>query len=290
MVYDLEMVRKNMKFMRELYGLKQAELAEVLHITQHGVSQYETGERKLKNYELVQMVANYFRIPIEQFVKEDLSEMVVFNPINDIGYIFELFEIMFPIFESPKAFEDKYFKLAYDNLKNIIYDSKRKKYVSLKKIEDCVDQFIDSYNNFQTIESIANVLGFILLIYVPAFDKGKQKLGEAIYRRNTIDKEVVKNYFLGAESNDSFADEEFIEESSDFVLECIQFLKNNPKWSELGDYYLALRYIVGVVDNGHKEDMNVLIGEEIMGTLVELDNKYATAYWNKKYHTLLERE
>lgn len=83
MIYDSEIVRKNMKYMRELYGIKQTELAEVLHITQHGLSQYETGERKLKKYEFVQTLANYFRIPVEQFVKEDLSEIISFRSINE---------------------------------------------------------------------------------------------------------------------------------------------------------------------------------------------------------------
>lgn len=104
MIYDSEIVRKNMKYMRELYGIKQTELAEVLHITQHGLSQYETGERKLRKYEFVQTLANYFRIPVEQFVKEDLSEIISFHSINDVESIFEFFEIMFPIFKSSKAF------------------------------------------------------------------------------------------------------------------------------------------------------------------------------------------
>ena len=290
MIYDSEVVRKNMKYMRELYGIKQTELAEVLHITQHGLSQYETGERKLRKYEFVQTLANYFRIPVEQFVKEDLSEIISFHSINDVESIFEFFEIMFPIFKSSKALEDEYFKMAYASLKNILDISKKNRVVSVEKLENCMELFIKSYNRFGTIESVANVLGFVLLIYVPAFDREKQKLGEAIYKQNAIDKDVMKHYYLGNRIDDSFVNEEFIEENSAFVLECIECLKRKSEWFELGDYYLALRYLVGVVDNGHKEDMNILIGEELMRTLVELKNKYATAYWNKKYQLFDDKE
>ena len=57
-----------MKYMRKLYGVSQKELGEILNVMQHGISQYENGQRQL-NYELIQLLANYFRIQVEHFVK-----------------------------------------------------------------------------------------------------------------------------------------------------------------------------------------------------------------------------
>ncbi len=56
-----------------------------------------------------------------------------------------------------------------------------------------------------------------------------------------------------------------------------------------GDYYLALRYIIGMVENDNNQDMNILIGEEFMINLFELDNKYATLYLEKKSSFFLEK-
>lgn len=289
MIHDPELVRKNMKFMRELYGVTQKELAEVLNVTQHGISQYETGKRSLC-YEQVQILANYFRIPIEQFVKEDLSEVMVLNPSLNLNYILDLFETMFPIFCSEKALEDKHFKKGYDILLSTIDASKNNRYIYSKQLDICIESFVESYNTNQTMEAIANALGFMLLIYAPAFDKEKTAIATEIYKENVISKKVIKKHILRNEMVNDPTKDQFIEENSEFILDGIRILKKSPKWAALGDYYLALRYIIGVVDNEYNDDMNALIGEELMSTLVELKNKYASAYWNKKYGFLLENE
>lgn len=72
-------------------------------------------------------------------------------------------------------------------------------------------------------------------------------------------------------------------------MEGIRILKEIPEWSQLGDYYLALRYIIGMVENDNNQDMNILIGEEFMINLFELDNKYATLYLEKKSSFFLEK-
>jgi len=197
---------------------------------------------------------------------------------------------MFPIFKCTEGLADEYFKKGYDFLQCIRQASINNKYVSIQQMENCMESFVQSYNTFGTIEAIANVLGFVLLIYAPAFDKEKQHIGEAICKENRISKGVIKNFWLRKEVEDDPIKEEFIENNSDFILECISVLKKYSKWSELGDYYLALSYLVGVVDNDQREDMNNLIGEEFMYMLVQLGNKYASAYWNKKYDFLSKKE
>lgn len=233
------------KFFHSVQTTSVKTFAEVLNATQHGVSQYETGKRSL-SYDLVQLVANYFRIPVEQFVKEELSEVMVLNSSLNIKYLLELFDTMFPIFHSHKALEDEHFQKGYDILVSIIDAAKKNKYVSIEKLESCIESFIKSYNTSQTIEAVANVLGFILFVYAPAFDKEKQDIGIAIYESNTINKNILKKHFLRKKINNNPAQEDFIEENNEFVLDCIKVLKKHSKWSELGDYYLALRYIVGI--------------------------------------------
>lgn len=51
-IYDLEIVWKNMKYLKEFYDVTQKELGKVLKFTQHSIFQFETVSRGL-NYELV---------------------------------------------------------------------------------------------------------------------------------------------------------------------------------------------------------------------------------------------
>lgn len=282
MIYNPELVRKNMKFMRNLYGISQSEIGEILNITQHGISQYENGQRQL-NYESIQILANYFRIPIEQFVKEDLSKIIVLNSSADINSINDFFETIFPIFSSPKISTDKNFKKGYDMLMNIIQASKTMQFISTEYIYSCIEFFIESYNNNQTLESIANAIGLMILVLVPAYDEEKQNIATALQKEKTINKKFIKNHILRKDYIEDPLKEEFIKEFGSFIIEYIRFLKKSPKWSDLGDYYLAISYIMDAIDNNYDTDMNTLIGEEIMNTLIKLKNKYAISYWKKKY-------
>ncbi|MCF2554396.1 helix-turn-helix domain-containing protein [Faecalicatena contorta] len=279
MVYDSEIVRKNMKFLRKSYNMNQREFAKIISVSQHGLSQYETGKRGV-NYEFVQTIANYFRIPIEIFVKEDLSEILEFHSDIDLKYLSELFETMFPIFQPSTKTSDKYFQKGYDILSDIIEASKEYKYIEMKKLNDCIASFVLSYNKFCTIESIANCVGFMILIYAPVFDKRKQAIGEQIIEQQKFNKKLL----LQNKADDDSAWKEFVEENDDFILEGIRILKGYEQWAPLGDYYFALRYLVNVVDNEYEEDMNNLIGEELMSALVRLENDYAMVYWDKKYN------
>ena len=289
MVYDAEIVRKNIKYMRRFYGVTQTELSKVLKVEQHSVSQYETGKRSL-NYEYVQLLANYFRIPIEEFVKEDLSNIMVYNLDVDIDFIFEFLDIIFPKFLVSETMEDVYFQKGCKCLNSIREDFKKNKVISIKKYEECIDLFLQSYRKFQTLKSIANTLGVILVFYAPQFTgEEEEEVGKEIYKQRRISKQVLKKYFLREEIVNNPIKKEFIEKYNDFVMEGIRILKEIPEWSQLGDYYLALRYIIGMVENDNNQDMNILIGEEFMINLFELDNKYATLYLEKKSSFFLEK-
>ena len=277
MLYNSELAKKNMKFLRKIYRESQAELAKVMNCTQNAISNYETGERDL-SYENIQMLANHFRIPVEQFVKDDLSDIAVVNLLTDVNLIYKFYDEMFPIFCSSKALKDEYFVKGY----NDIVDLKKEKYYTIERLEACIEYFVQSYNKYQTIESVANVLGFVLLFYAPIFDAEKQKIGRTICEKSILNKEIIKKCFLRTSIIDDFSKKKFNEENDEFILECIQVLKQSSEWSELGDYYLALKYLLGVVDNEHNVDVNIMIGEEMMYALVEIKNKYASAFYEKR--------
>lgn len=188
MEYNSEIARNNLKFLRKSYGLTQAELSKNLDFAQNGISQYETGARPL-GYEVAGMFANYFEVPFELFGNKNLSEIMIINSSIDVKDVLEVVDIIFPVFDSNNAKEDKYFKRGFDALSTIIKKAKAEiitgeigkkwnrevvennKEATKEKIDNCVNDFVNSYNSFHTLESIANLVGVMILVYAPLFDK-----------------------------------------------------------------------------------------------------------------------
>lgn len=52
-------------------------------------------------------------------------------------------------------------------------------------------------------------------------------------------------------------------------------------YSELGDYYLALRYITGMIDNDYEQLYNKDIGMKMMLSYLSLGNLYAFRFIEK---------
>ena len=281
-----KVLRNNMKHMREQHGLSQKDVGEVISAPQHAISQFETGARGV-SYETVQMLANFYRIPVEQFVKEDLTGVVFANKFVSVGDFYESFKVVFPFFKTERALEDMEFEKGYDFLNDILdgskdmIDSKKNKYISLEQMEDCVESFVKAYNTSGIMEAVANALAVIMGLSAPAMDKETQDISEAICKEGKVTVRALRKKFLRKEVANDPNKEEFIEDNEELVMDAISILKASSMWSELGDYYLAMKYIVGLVDNEHNDDMNQLIGMELMYALTQMKNKYALAYWKK---------
>ena len=55
-------------------------------------------------------------------------------------------------------------------------------------------------------------------------------------------------------------------------------LKHSSKYSELGDYYLALQYAWNIVENELPLEFNLRVGAEMMSTLISVGNPYAARF------------
>ena len=55
-------------------------------------------------------------------------------------------------------------------------------------------------------------------------------------------------------------------------------LKKSDLWCDLADYYLALQYVWGIINNDLTFEFNCRIGAEMLDTLVSVKNKYAKEY------------
>lgn len=62
------------------------------------------------------------------------------------------------------------------------------------------------------------------------------------------------------------------------LIELISELKLTEQLSQLGDYYLALRYVLGLIDTGYSDEMNQIIGTQMLITFSQIGNKYSLGF------------
>ena len=288
MNYTSDYAGKNLRFLRTSYELGQEELANKLYMKQNGISQYETGKRFMR-YETSVSVAKFFNVPVELFLKSDLSELVgdyhnlTVEKFNSLG------KVIFPILESSAA-DDIYFKRGiklFNEMEESIIEICKNKYdtVNYKKFENmlidkldvCIEMFIDSCNKYHSYEAAANVVGIVFSISELYCNKTALESVESISNQQKVDIKILLQILQS--SNQDKGD--FIEMCDDLIIDAIKFLKKNEDWSELGDYYMALRFLMNATDNGYEKDMNMASGYSLMYQLYELDNKYAIDFWEK---------
>ena len=240
-------------------------------------------------YETSVSVAKFFNVPVELFLKSDLSELVgdyhnlTVEKFNSLG------KVIFPILESSAA-DDIYFKRGiklFNEMEESIIEICKNKYdtVNYKKFENmlidkldvCIEMFIDSCNKYHSYEAAANVVGIVFSISELYCNKTALESVESISNQQKVDIKILLQILQS--SNQDKGD--FIEMYDDLIIDAIKFLKKNEDWSELGDYYMALRFLMNATDNGYEKDMNMASGYSLMYQLYELDNKYAIDFWEK---------
>ena len=146
-------------------------------------------------------------------------------------------------------------------------------------IESAFQKYEDAIiGNNELVEAVANTLWLTFLVYALMPDEHSVKMGEAVLFGKSIKKDFVKNYVL-KDSNpiskeNTSNKRAYVEDSQETVVALIQVLKESVEYSNLADYYMALRYVIGMVANDYSDDLNKTIGMEMLLSFAELGNKY----------------
>ena len=71
---EIPLYLKNLRYLRTRFDMKQKDIANLLGVSQKSISKYEKCERT-PTIENVIKLADYFGFTLDQFVKQDLSEV-----------------------------------------------------------------------------------------------------------------------------------------------------------------------------------------------------------------------
>lgn len=277
-------ISKNIRDIRIAHGETQKELAIAINVSESAIANYETEQRE-PDMQILKSIAERYGFPVDRLMNEDFSQMDFKLSTMTWQKTMEILAVQFPIICTDRAMQDKSFAEGYRRTQEIWNKVKEgQTYIMDSFIESAFQEYENAYiNNNDIVEAIANILWLTFLVYALLPDEHFVKMGEAIMFGKSLNRNFVKNYVLKDSnpiSKENFENKRaYIEKSQDAMLELIRILKESEKYSDLADYYMALRYVIGMVANDYSDDLNKTIGMEMLTSFAQLGNKYVIKYF-----------
>ena len=280
-----DQLAKNIKSLRTAYGETQFELAMSIGIeSPNAITNYEKGARSPKP-EIRKKIASHFRVTEDELLHTDFSNLRFSpNAFNDKEKMVEMALLTFPVLSSKDALKNNSFHKAYDAHMRAIESMKAGKEYSETDVNICFDLYFDAAEKDDIPEASANLLWWLLIYEIGMKNPWMLKIAEALNNSSDKSSKLLKSYYLrdmSEDATDSDATEIEQSEMDDFdevIKEILKELKQDRRLSSLADYYLVLRYRLGCINNELTEDMNRVIGGEMMLAFAELGNIYAKRF------------
>lgn len=273
---------ENIKSLRKICGLTQKELAEKISVAENTVTSYERGSR-IPDMEKIQQIASVFKMPVDDLVNGDFSDLDYrFSPITHNSVLSHL-EKMLPIIHTDTAMNDPYFAEAYERTVRFWNSIKTENGPILQSmITEAYNRYGLSLKKHNTVESAANILWLLFVKYMLISDEQLQKTGEAIINGKGKEKTFAKEYLLAKASSKQLEvrRKAYAKKYHETIIKMIKRLKTSTQYSDLGDYYLALRYVYGLIDDDTNYNEINAVGITMLSAFLELDNEYAFSFFD----------
>ncbi|NOU73440.1 helix-turn-helix domain-containing protein [Paenibacillus sp. LMG 31458] len=280
-----DILRKNIRDLRKAHGESQQELGRTIGYEHNMISMIESGARDV-SMETLQAIASHYGYPLDQLIRADFSELNYADLALTWENVVSMIKVVLPLLVSDKALEDECFAKGYKFTQEIADSFSKADSVIMRSVfERAMDAYAESLEKYETKESAANMLWLIYVQYSLLPDEHWIAIGKAIQFGKAHGKDFVKKYVLSKEKNITEAQKtnkmQYARDLSGSILAFIEFLKSSPEYANIADYYLALRYIIGIVDTDYSQEINQIIGMEMMLSYLSLGNPYAFSYFKK---------
>lgn len=272
---DDNQLGRNIQHLRKIHGETLDELGKAIISAKSTVKGYENGSRK-PDLEKMQLLASHYNKSVDELLYTDLTGLdSVEMDLNSSEHMTELFNIIIPLFTSEEAMENKAFKKGYELSQSLLNSFAKAEILSGNTIVRIFEAYAEAVDTSESPEALANLMWIIFVWWGQLYDTKEllsmqnrllsKKLGikDYMHLKDTTSKEI-KEKRLG-----------FITDVNDMINEILRTLKSEPEWADLADYYLALRYVMGLVDTELSNEMNTAVGMQMMLSFMTLGNSYA---------------
>lgn len=280
---------QNIRSLRKAFGETQLDLA--LAIGANGsnlISQYESGERIPERDNLLK-IAKHYRITENKLLNCNYENMrhLAHIPVGDMEYSLEMFRKMFPFVCTPEALQDQDFDKAHV-IHNRMIDALKEGYgFDQVPVEECIELYKKAGKN-GIVEATVNHLSWLMFLgfFTVFFTPRLLETLDLVDINNATIKDVIGGILPtfdepGSENEFDISSDlaEFLDECEVDILYDIMLLRKSTDYSDLGDFYLALRYKLGLLRNSLSIEMNSAVGDELLLTFSLMGNKYCKVFF-----------
>ena len=269
---------RNIQHLREMHSETLEELGSSIHCAKSTVKGYENGSRK-PDLETLQLLAAHYNKTVDELLFSDLTQVGDMTiDCNSPSYMIDLFKAIIPLFSSEEAMESENFQKGYKLSKELLEGSAKGEIFSGNLIVRIFMAYLSAVDESEAPEVVANIMWSIFMWWTQIFDT-QQML--SLHNKQLSKKLQHKDLTKLRENEDQSVKEKrksFIADFEEVVVATLKALKSEKEWSDLADYYLALRYVLCMVDTGLSNEMNTTVGMQMMLSLMAMANRYAFVF------------
>lgn len=266
---------KNIQHLRIIHDETLEELGGIIHCAKSTVKGYENGSRK-PDLQTLQLLATHYNKPVDELLHTDLTglENISIN-LNSPEHTTELMRIIFPLYSSEDAMENPNFKNGYDLSQRLLAAFSKAEVLPGNMIVRIFESFATAADESESPEAAANLVWSIFVWWSQIYDTNKLL---SLQDKLLSKKLSLKDWMSLKDTEDESVAEKrasFITDFDAIITEALKVLKSEQEWSDLADYYIALRYVVGMVDTDLSTEMNSAVGMQMMLSFMMLGNSHA---------------
>lgn len=281
---DANQLGKNIKHLREMHTETLENLGTVIHCAKSAVKGYENGSRK-PDLQTLQTIASHYNKPVDELLHTDLTKLGELSlNLNSISGIVELLNVMLPLYCSDAAMKNDSFKKGYKLSQRLLDGFANAEILPGNMIGRIFEKYLNAADESEEPEAFANILWCIFVWWTQIYDTDQML---SLYNKQLSKKLTFKDYMKLRDTESTEIKKKrksFIADFEVIITGVLKTLKAKIEWSDLADYYLALRYIVGMVDTDLSNEMNSSVGMQMMLSFMTLGNDLAFKFCDTCLH------
>lgn len=269
---------RNIQHLREICNETLEELGRVIHCAKSTVKGYENGSRE-PDLQRLQLLATHYNKSVDELIHGDLTDLENISiDLNSATHIIELMRRILPIYSSETALKNQNFKKGYDLSQKMLEAFSNAELLSGNIIVRIFEAYVVAADESNALEAVANLMWSIFVWWSQIYDTNELlSLQNKLLSKKLCIKDCMKLW----DTEDAATTEKrarFIEDFDGIIVEALKVLKSEQEWSDLADYYLALCYILGMIDTELSTEMNTTVGIQMMRSFRRMGNIHAYTF------------
>lgn len=269
---------RNIQHLREIRSETLTEMGNSISRAKTTTKGYENGSRE-PDLGTLRLMASHFNKTVDELLFSDLTQVKKMSiDWNSPRYMTELLKAIVPLFTSEEAMKSDSFQKGYKLSKELIEGFAKGEILSGNLIVRIFESYITAAEESDAPEVVANIMWSIFIWWTQIFDTQQiLSLHNKLLAKKLQHKDWTK---LRENEDQSIKDKRkgFVADFEEVVVAALKALKSEQEWSDLADYYLALRYVLCLVDTGLSNEMNTAVGMQMMLSFMTMGNRHAFAF------------